>query len=225
MNKVKTLIVSIMLTMVAATAYASEAKTQMMDTVWKINDNCSAVVVKSEKVDEGYETFLLTAAHCTPSPKGYVNANVYDGIELVMTRKFWYKRVHMRKQHDLSYIRLLDKSAQFTAAKIAEEEAVDVGGDVYAVGFPKSQVKALTKGMLSQKTDLSRLTSKKSADPVYLTSVPVIGGNSGGGLFQKVGNNYELIGVTTRVMSGFHHVSIFSTLDNIKSFLKYKDVL
>ena len=209
----------------AVKAFANEV-TDAMDAVWKINNNCSAVVIKS--VPEGDEhkigTYMLTAAHCVKANQGVINADIYDGRTLVTNRSFVYDRVHIQVQHDLGWIKLRDSTTLFKSVKVADTRKVDVGDDVYAIGFPKAAVKAITRGMISQITDLSRLTKKTSPDPVYLTSVPIVGGNSGGGLFQKVNGKFELIGVASRGMMGFEHVSIFIPLDKVREFLKYKEV-
>lgn len=202
-------------------------QSQMMDPVFKLDNKCSAVVVKS-RASEGrkFETLLLTADHCVKGKsKGFLDDSIWEGGQLIVKREWQYKVLRHDAVNDIALIVLHDTTTRFPAAQITSEANLYAGEMVFASGFPKGLLKTVTTGMYLYETDLSRYSRKSIADMVYVTTVPIVAGNSGGGLFQRRGDQFFLIGITSRVMVGFEHNSLFSTLPAIKKILAFKDVL
>lgn len=236
MNKAKIIFASLLTFVVAMTTYsvsANEIQKQIMDPVFKINDNCSAVVVKSRKSEtKPFETLLATASHCVPTTEGTLKVFEYDGHRISKETIYRFDRIFNKKHRDLALIKLRDTTTVFPVAKLADKERVELGDAVFAVGFPKAVTKNLTAGMYLGQKDAAHIfnernaskTVKKKAEVYTMTSVPVVGGYSGGGLFQKVGNEYELIGINSKVMNGFEHNTLHVPLDVLKEMLKFREI-
>ena len=211
-----------------ATLPPSVVQTQMLDPVFRINGNCSAVVIKSKKTEKKpFETLLLTAAHCVPSyaAKGEVEDDVWEGREKIMTRKYSYQLVGSNRQADLALLKLKDNKTKFPVAKIADRGIILEPGDkMFAVGFPHGVEKSLTTGLYSQTMNWSKISGKSYDDMVYVVSAGVTFGSSGGGLFIKHGKEYHLIGITSRKLRDYESFNLFSTLGNIDRFIKHRDV-
>ena len=84
-------------------------------------------------------------------------------------------------------------------ATIGEAGALSIGGDVYAFGNPAGYEFSLSRGIVSKLNyDLGRFFPeydfKNIHAPIVHTDADILGGSSGGGLFNEDG---ELVGITT----------------------------
>lgn len=185
---------------------------QAIQTVYKIQSGprfCSAVVIDMEVFKN---TILLTAAHCIePSkPSGFL----LDSKGNTITE---YKVVKISSDTDLAAIVVPDKNFHPKKSKIAETLVAQEGDEVYAVGYTYGQTRTTTLGILNETVTL--MTPLGNMESFNMASPNIDVGNSGGGLFQKNGDNYELIGIAS--MKGPSvFTSMFVTLDNIKKFIK-----
>ena len=132
------------------------------------------------------------------------------------------------KARDLAILRLDDKERKIK--NIASLWPEDVGGpylfqDVWAVGSGMGNPPYPTEGLLS---GISGKDSQGRA--LYLSSAPIIFGNSGGSLwaYSKLRNKYEMIGVPSMI-SGYGYGSIVShivwsrPITEIREFLREND--
>ncbi len=194
----------------------------------------SGVAIASKKVKDGYETYILTAAHVVALPD-YVNGSVLtsqffiDGVggDLVTSQV-----VAIDNDDDIALIKLTSKK-QYPISKLASSgPKVKICSGVYAVGCKLGMMPTPTDGII---------TSKKFDGPVmsrlWGTSAPCIYGNSGGGVFLK--STGELVGIVSiismvrtqlysssgmelggAVYSPVAHMSYIVPLPKIKEFLR-----
>lgn len=213
MNKILT-ILSICFGMTFLGTYAQadqNLREQAIQTVYKFQSGprfCSAVVI-----DLPIETtVLLTAAHCIePSKPSGVLLNSNNSA---LTE---YKVLKVSTTSDLAVIGIPDKNFKSKKAKIANDVVALEGDEVYAVGYTYGQTRTTTLGLLNETTQV--LTPLGNMESFSMASPNIDVGNSGGGLFQRNGDNYELIGIAS--MKGPSvFTNMFVTLDNIKKFLQ-----
>ena len=83
------------------------------------------------------------------------------------------------------------------------------------VGYPRGLSKTITEGLFTGYEMLGKET--------YVRATPgATGGNSGGALFQKNGDNYEQIGVTSRGFPDAPFMTYHVPLKEIQEFLRLK---
>ena len=211
---------------------ANPFQSYMLDPTFQINGNCSATVVKSgvgSRPSAQFETLLLTAAHCMKGRAGWVSDYVFDEDQkrVVMKREYAYEMVGSNSNFDLALIRLLDRERVFPVAEIAPEGwDVRVGDATYALGYPLGWEKALTTGIITGKINMAKFDSNKYTDKWrYKSSTPVTFGNSGGGFYTQDGDRFVLIGVVSSGLTQFEHQNQYSTLENVRYFLRFRDIL
>ena len=131
-----------------------------------------------------------------------------------------FKTIKTRPQSDQAVIQTDDPSITIPKAAICKDGAQE-GFDLMAIGFPLGEVKTRTYGEFISLDYLDKkLQDSSISDPFYRTTVPIIGGNSGGGLFMEEDGSFCLTGLATAVMPVHYPMSWFSNLDGIKELLK-----
>lgn len=105
---------------------------------------------------------------------------------------------HVHDNNDLAVLKIRDRFAEFRAVALATEE--DIGkleklDPVLSLGFPRGGA-LLERGLAEPSA--SRGDIRKIEDSI-LISAPIIGGNSGGPVFNETGH---VIGVSTRTIRG-----------------------
>lgn len=199
---------------------------QMINTSFQLNYNCSATVIKSEKDEKTkkVETKLLTASHCVTKGKpGKLNASVFDDKWKVIEERNVIYDVEKSGSFgtiDLAVIKLRDTTNLYPVVGVADKIRVEMGDEVWAVGFPLGAAKTITNGLFGGYQPLPL----GAIDPttIYLRSTPDLApGNSGGGLFQfnESTLNYELIGVTSAGVPTINHVGLYVPLSDIRKFI------
>lgn len=206
-------------------AYAVNAgnlKDQAIDTVYKINENCSAVSVDLQK--EG--NFLLTAKHCVKEKKeGVINQITFDGVKKVKETSVYFEVDRTSVDRDLALLKVRDPEFKPKKAKVAEELLVNEGDDVWTVGYPNAWTRAITEGLYNEPQILTPSDIGGTETIKFTRASPgITGGNSGGGLFQKNKDNYELIGTTSMVAGNANHIGLYVTLEDIRKFLSFSTV-
>lgn len=213
-----------------AAASSLAVQKQMMEPVVLLGNHCSGVIISSER-EGGYgpvKTQILTAKHCIRG-SDVVTIDIRDNETgaLVSTLKQYYDVVR-KGSTDLALIELRDKQNMYPTAKIADALEVGLGDKVWCVGFPFTFDKLITEGTFQMVT---RGPMREDSNPENQTpnkfivaTAPVAGGNSGGGLFQKNGGGFELIGVTSMsaTRAGFPQLSFWVPLEDIQDFLQIK---
>lgn len=207
-------------------ASAAQASTieQIAASTYKLyEDNrpiCTAVAISP--------TQLATANHCVDGENLNVRVEKLDAEFKILSSDVRYvKTVRTSKEHDQAMLELKDPDLKFeTFVDIAKPEEVklSLGTPIITVGYPKVMEITLTHGEFSSLASLTDMDPDMKK-PFYKSTIPVTGGNSGGGLYSEIGplvgdnleKNYKLIGLTT---GGFRDVSFmnyFSTVDGLKS--------
>jgi len=183
---------------------------EAINSVIQLNRNCSAVVINTS---EATRTYAITANHCvsgraSPDSKeksGYVTLDVKDKQKLIETNEYVYDVILRDVQQDLAVIKLRKEGLLLTGANIATEDPTE-GEQVWTVGYPLGMIRTVTAGFFggfqSMSSDL-RLDQFGSERALYRATPPIFGGNSGGGLFKKNGEGYELVGIADVVIPSF----------------------
>lgn len=217
----KKLLMAAMAALIAVPAMASQIKTEIIEPVVKINDNCSAVHIELPRPGD----FFLTAKHCVNGDKeGYFSVERRDGVKLIETKNAYFEVVQTSGPRDLALLKMREDT-KLPKASIAEEILVDEGDQVWAVGYPLAWTRTITEGLYNGTQVLPGKMMRTSEDIEYIrSSPPIAGGNSGGGLFQKntETNKFELIGVTSMGVQAYPHISLWVPLKDVREFLALK---
>ena len=187
------------------------------DTVVALASKNKGIFCSAVSVGDG---MFLTANHCLDK-QAYVMLEKKDekGKTILET---WapFKTIKTRPQSDQAVIQTDDPSITIPKAAICKDGAQE-GFDLMAIGFPLGEVKTRTYGEFISLDYLDKkLQDSSISDPFYRTTVPIIGGNSGGGLFMEEDGSFCLTGLATAVMPVHYPMSWFSNLDGIKELLK-----
>lgn len=198
------------------TVQAGSIKTDMLDPVVKINENCSAEGVS---IPEGKR--LLTAAHCVHANKeGTFQIILRDDENkyLKITHVF-FDVVRTDTEKDLALLKVRDETQDFSTVEIAEKLVAEEGDQVWTVGYPLAFNRVITEGLFNEPLILDFTGNGKEVTRLR-ASPGIDGGNSGGALFQRNGNDYELIGVTSMKMRSNDFMGIYIPLKDIREFLR-----
>lgn len=205
-----------LLWMFPALAADPNLKTQALDPVIKINQNCSGTIISSAADKDGkVKTQILTAKHCIKGDGGQLNIEITERGKPIKDVNVWYDNDRSDYRSDLAVVTLRDTETVYPVAIIASEELVEAGDDVWVVGYPRGLSKTITEGLYTGYEMLGKET--------YVRATPgATGGNSGGALFQKNGDNYEQIGVTSRGFPDAPFMTYHVPLKEIQEFLRIK---
>lgn len=202
----------------AIPAFAADPnlKTQALAPVVKINQNCSGTIISSDADKDGkVKTQILTAKHCIKGDGGQLNIEFTERGKPIKDINVWYDNDRSDYKADLAVITLRDTETVYPVAIIANEEMVEAGDDVWVVGYPRGLSKTITEGLFTGYEMLGKET--------YVRATPgATGGNSGGALFQKNGDNYEQIGVTSGGFPDAPFMTYHVPLKEIQEFLRLK---
>jgi S1-C subfamily serine protease len=200
----------------AVPAFAGGLKTQALDPVIKINQSCSGTIISSKANATGkVKTQILTAKHCMKGKEGQLNIEFTERGKPIKDVNVWYDKDREDYKSDLAVITLRDTETIYPTATIASDELVELGDEVVVVGFPKALIKTMTRGLFTGYQEIE-------GDPYYRATASVTGGNSGGALFQKNGDKFELIGVTSMKYRDSEFMNLFVPLQEIQEFLRIK---
>lgn len=172
---------------------------------------CSSVAVSP--------TQLVTAKHCMGSTELNITVEKLDKeFKVISSKTLYLKEIRTLSKFDQVMLELKDPDETLptwvTIAK-PEEVKLELGSPIVALGFPKVMELTLTHGEFSSMTSLKKFDDSMT-EPFYKVTIPITGGNSGGGLFQEIDGTYKLIGLAT---AGFRDVSFlnyFSTVEGLR---------
>lgn len=155
-----------------------------------LNGNCSATVVDLE------EQLILTANHCVPedwSKDVELRQTIYEGHEIRSVYMVKAHVVHADEDNDLALLKAEGVTLPYGMEATIYEGEVNVGEDIYVVGNPLGSLdNSVSKGIISA------LHRFRGEAPVWQIDAEVIGGNSGGAVYNEEG---YLIGVVSAGMA------------------------
>ena len=147
---------------------------------------CSAVMIAPSRA--------LTAAHCTAIPNAALEI---DGASYPVSGSF-----PVKEGLDLAVI--IVPSAPCPCATLARESSA-LGSLVYVVGYPRGLLRVVTFGLFQG----SVTPSDYDGNTYGVTDARTAPGNSGGGVFNDVG---ELLGISTATDG---HITLFVELPSL----------
>ena len=116
---------------------------------------------------------------------------------------------------DLALIQLVEVPADRAPVKLGDENEINIGMDVHAIGHPHGDSWTYTKGVISQyRNDYQWLEHKAN---VIQTQTPINPGNSGGPLLSDKGT---LLGVNSFMDKGAQGLNFAVSVEDVKTFLR-----
>lgn len=215
--------------MTASASTLEEAAAATYKLYMGSDPGCSMTFVGND--DNG--AIFLTAAHCVDAPTSrkptetapeeftlnFRVPTVTDGFAVTDEEVHYLKVLRRSTDDDTAILQTANKKlalpiAAATIATVEEGDGIAFGTDLVVLGFPAAEEKSITKGNFTTKRP-GVLGVKEQ----YQTTVPVAGGNSGGGLWAQFGDEYKLIGTTSAKRRDNDIMSYFSTAGAVKRIL------
>lgn len=191
----------------AATYKLYEGERGICSTTFIGNDNLGAI--------------FLTAAHCVDGKDlNFRTQKLNDKYEITSETINYLKVLRSSKEDDTAIMQVTDPSVTLAihAADMAvpdDEKTLVFGQDLIALGYPAADQKSITKGNFTNK-----IKGVLDVKEQYQTTVPLAGGNSGGGLWTYFCDNavpkatceYKLIGTASAKRGDNDIMTYFSTI-------------
>ena len=223
---IKTILMAVALTLAASTTMAASSIQQLLDNTVQLNGSCSGTLVYSDRNKESgkVKTVILTAKHCvedfgTEAGEVVVDFPKFQKNRLVKNDSYkgFVKGVYYKA--DLAIVELKDTETYFPkVTKIANDDVtLSIGDPVITIGYPLGLNLTVTEGLLGPYQTMD--WPKNGTE--YLRATPdITGGNSGGGMYKKIGEDYELLGVTTGGFKGLPYMALYTDMTKINEYLK-----
>lgn len=208
------IMIGLALYVASASAADKSFKDQMLAPVVKLNGNCSGVIVKSEKTGDKVKTTVLTAKHCVADEsEGVLNFEVTERGKPIYEKLVWYDVDRRDSKPDLATLFLRDTESVYPVAFVGEKTVAETGDEVHVVGYSLGKIQNVTRGLFTGYQYMDKQSYiQASPDATF--------GNSGGALFQKNGDRYELIGITSMRYRDNTFMGLFVPLEEIRAFLR-----
>ena len=133
---------------------------------------------------------------------------------------FYGQLIAENKTQDLALIKVTGLPDEIEPVKLSSMENVDIGDTVYAIGHPKQLPWTFSFGMVSQiRKDYQWQYSENSKHEatVIQMQTPISTGNSGGPLFNEIG---EVVGVNTLMQGEGQNLNFAVAVNHAKKFIK-----
>ena len=208
-------LINLLLLCVSATR-AEDRFVSPMDSVVALASKDKGIFCSAVSVGDGQ---FLTANHCLGGDIYVMLEKRDDQGRVILETWAPIQTIKTRPESDQAIVQTDDPSVFVPQANICLTEP---SGHVnlMAIGFPLGQVKTRTYGEFVTLEYLDqKLQDPRISDVFYRTTVPIIGGNSGGGLFMEEEGEYCLTGLATAVMPVPYPMSWFSNLTGVKELL------
>jgi S1-C subfamily serine protease len=208
---------------------ANTFQKQAIEPVVQLARNCSGVVLDTS----GTVTYIVTANHCVEGEQsGYVNIDVKAEFTqpvskksrkgaLIETKQLVYDVIRRDSTNDLAVLRLRKEGLELDGAVIAQEDPTE-GDQVWAIGYPLGLTRTVTEGyyggFMSLAPDMSFDDFGNGRD-VYRATPPIYGGNSGGGLFIKDGDEYKLVGISDAAVMSFFVAGFYNPQKEVNAIV------
>lgn len=191
---------------------------------------CSGTIIQSKRDEKTgkVSTAVLTAQHCVdeaPFKNFDIIIPTYGKDGMVVSRQVFVGKISKQgvPANDLAIISLADDSTSFSerVATVAPKDYNPRGGSVVFVsGYPMGRDWALTEGRFGTREEY-RFPSESNETQYYRTSASIVGGNSGGGLFDLTpSGDFQLIGVADWGMGrGTTTFGAYTPADRVSEFV------
>jgi S1-C subfamily serine protease len=200
---------------------------------FKLHDGTDGICSMTFVGNDENGAIFLTAAHCVDEPKSPDPKNtspveyklnvrlltVNDKFSVTDEEVHYLKVIRRLADDDTALVQAVNKEfalpiAPVEIASVEEADKMTFGQDLIVLGYPAAEEKSITKGNFTAKR-AGVLDVKEQ----YQTTVPVAGGNSGGGLYTMFGDEYKLIGTTSAKRNDNEIMTYFSTAAGVKRTL------
>lgn len=231
MNNYKTFLAALV---VGLTGFVTNASSELLPTtlnsvvkvsIGQDDGSCSGVTLSSTRDAQTNEvtTRILTAKHCVKDKKfGFIPIKKFDKEgRLLSETRIGYDLERQDTQSDLAIITLRDKENVYPVSTVAQEQKVFEGDKVFVIGYPAGLARLMTDGYLATQFVVPE-RGEDFGEPlhnVFVASPDIFYGNSGGGLYQMIDNNYELIGITSIKHNQMDHFGGYVGLEDINRFV------
>lgn len=200
-------------------ANASSMK-EAADATYKLYEGDRGICSMTFVGNDAGGAIFLTARHCVDGEKlNFRVQKLNDKYEVLGEEIHYLKVLRQIKDDDTAILQVTDKDVALSIAAVDlatpdEAKGIEFGQDLIVLGYPAAEEKSITKGNFTAKTK-----GVLGVTEQYQTTVPVAGGNSGGGLYTKFGDEYKLIGTTSAARKDNDIMTYFSTADAVKRIL------
>lgn len=194
---------------------------QAVNPVVQLNRNCSGVVIDT---DRETTTYILTANHCVDGDKsGLLSIDEKVRQKVIATSEYVFDVIQRDTTNDLAFLKVRKEGLMLEGAVLATEDPKE-GQEVWAVGYPLGWTRTITQGYVggfeSIDNKLTKFDSFGNERPLMRATPPITGGNSGGGLFIKDGDNYKLVGISDAAVPSFGEAALFVPQDKINEIVR-----
>ena len=146
---------------------------------------------------------ILTNAHVVVHAQ-WVAAEAFDGTQYSCSVALFDEGL------DIALL-IIEENVSLTPIPVADNAAIEIGDDAYAIGAPNSMAYTLTKGIVSSK-------ERKIGSDVYIQiDAPLSEGNSGGPLLN---DNGEVIGINSRKVSNSEGIGLAIPMTVVCAYLE-----
>jgi S1-C subfamily serine protease len=186
----------LILAAISATAFSGEPNKVLHEkciypSVMVLNENIkgngSGVIVKSHKVDDGYENYVITCAHVLSGDgkeqnfKMVVRIGIYENWStLVGSKEYHCEVAAINKIKDIAILKFKTENS-VSVAEIYNNPKIYIGDDVIRVGCGLSEPFRVDYGKITA-VDKSIGSMVKNS---YRVSIPTIMGDSGGPVYHE----------------------------------------
>lgn len=191
---------------------------------------CSGTIIQSKRDEKTgkVSTGVLTAQHCVdeaPFKNFDIIIPTYGKNGMVVSRQVFVGKISKQgvPANDLAIIQLADDQSSF-ADRVANIAPKDYnprsGSSVFVSGYPMGRDWAITEGRFSSREEYT-FPSDSNETEYYRTSASIVGGNSGGGLFDLTpSGDFQLIGVADWGMGrGTTTFGAYTPIDRVSEFV------
>lgn len=193
---------------------------------------CSGTIIQSKRDEKTgkVSTGVLTAQHCVdeaPFKNFDIIIPTYGKNGMVVSRQVFVGKISKQgvPANDLAIIQLVDDATSFAerVATIADKSYNPrAGSPIFVSGYPAGKGWVLTEGRFSSREEYG-FPDENHETEFYRGTADIMGGNSGGGLFDLTASgDFQLIGVADWGLGagkGPTSFGAFTPIDRVSEFV------